>query len=176
MFLFLISNCLTVIEVLVNFGIEPGPACWEVCHCEGWSKSWCTDAIIFFLQHKRMNWFLAFNIVKLLTFVEMVMKCYWTVNFILTGAKRRSIWIVYCSIALHLLWNKCQQLFYSINVWKDCRLEVITQNFGSRLTWSQTRKDRFSHDEAHLSIRFDICSIIIQLKVDRKHTLIHFLY
>ena len=26
MFLFLISNCLTVIEVLVNFGTEPGPA------------------------------------------------------------------------------------------------------------------------------------------------------
>ena len=35
---------------------------------------------------------------------------------------------------------------------------------------------RFSHDEAHLSIRFDICSIIIQLKVGRKHTLIPFLY
>ena len=35
MFLFLISNCLIVIEVLVNFGTEPGPACWEVCHCEG---------------------------------------------------------------------------------------------------------------------------------------------
>ena len=22
-------------EVLVNFGTEAGPACWEVCHCEG---------------------------------------------------------------------------------------------------------------------------------------------
>ena len=33
--MFLISNCLTVIEVLVNFSTEPGPACWEVCHCEG---------------------------------------------------------------------------------------------------------------------------------------------
>ena len=54
------------------------------------------------------------------------------------------------------------------------RLEVITQNFGSSLTWSQTPEDRFSHEEAHLSIRFDICSIIIQLKVDRKHTLIPF--
>ena len=53
-FLFLISNCLTVIEVLVNCGTEPGPACWEVCHCEGWSKSWCTYAIFFF-QHQRMN-------------------------------------------------------------------------------------------------------------------------
>ena len=42
------------------------------------------------------------------------------------------------------------------------------QNFGLSLTWSQTLEDRFSHDEAHLSIRFDICSIIIQLKVDRK--------
>ena len=48
MFLFLISNCLTVIEVLVNFGTEPGPACWEVCHCEGWSKSWFTYAFFFF--------------------------------------------------------------------------------------------------------------------------------
>ena len=39
------------------------------------------------------------------------------------------------------------------------------QNFGLSLTWSQTLEDRFSHDEAHLhvSIRFDICSII-QLK------------
>ena len=37
-------------------------------------------------------------------------------------------------------------------------------------------QDRFSHDEAHRSIRFDICSIIIQVKVDRKHTLIPFLY
>ena len=169
--------------MLVNFGIEPGPACWEVCHCEGWSKSWCTYAFFFlffffflFLQHKRMNWFLVFNTVKLLIFVEVVMKCCWTVNFILTDAKRRSIWIVYCSITLHVHWNKRQQLFYSINVWKDCRLEVITQNFGLRLTWSQTPEDRFSHDEAHLSIRFDICSIIIQLKVDRKHTLLYFLY
>ena len=50
--MFLISNCLTVIEVLVNFGTEPGPACWEVCHCEGWSKSWCTYAIIFFFSVK----------------------------------------------------------------------------------------------------------------------------
>ena len=32
--MFLISKCLTVIEVLVNFGTEQGPACWEVCHCE----------------------------------------------------------------------------------------------------------------------------------------------
>ena len=48
--------------------------------------------------------------------------------------------------------------------------------FGLSRTWSQTPEDRFSHDEAHRSIRFDICSIIIQLKVDRKHTLIPFLY
>ena len=48
--MFLISNCLTVIEVLVNFGTEPGPACWEVCHCEGWSNSWCTYAIFFFFS------------------------------------------------------------------------------------------------------------------------------
>ena len=50
MFLFLISNCLTAIEVLVNFGTEPGQACWEVCHCEGWSKSLFTYAIFFFFS------------------------------------------------------------------------------------------------------------------------------
>ena len=32
-----------------------------------------------------------FNIIQLLTYVEVDMECYWTVNFILTDAKRRSI-------------------------------------------------------------------------------------
>ena len=41
-------------------------------------------------------------------------KCYWTVNFILTDAKRWSIWIVYCSITLHVHRSKSQHLFYYI--------------------------------------------------------------
>ena len=41
-------------------------------------------------------------------------KCYWTVNFILTDAKRRSVWIVYCSITLHVHRNISKQLFYYI--------------------------------------------------------------
>ena len=54
------------------------------------------------------------NSIQLLTFVSVDMKCYWKVNFILTDAKRRSIWIVYCSITLHVHGNKNQQLFYYI--------------------------------------------------------------
>ena len=42
------------------------------------------------------------------------MKWCWTVNFILTDAKRRSIWIVYCSRTVHVHLNKTQQLFYHI--------------------------------------------------------------
>ena len=54
-------------------------------------------------------WFLIWNlandvhIIQLPTFVDVDMKCYWTVNFILTDAKRRSVWIVYCSITLHVI-------------------------------------------------------------------------
>ena len=55
-----------------------------------------------------------FNIIQLLTFVEVDMKCYWTVNFILTDAKRRSVWFVYCSTTLHVHRNKSQQLSYYI--------------------------------------------------------------
>ena len=55
--------------------------------------------------------------IQLLTFVEMDMKCYWTVNFILTDAKRRSIWIVYCSITLHVHRNKSKQLLYYIKIY-----------------------------------------------------------
>ena len=54
------------------------------------------------------------NIIHLFTFVEVDMKCYWTVNIILTDAKRRSIWFVYCSITIHVHRNKSQQLFYYI--------------------------------------------------------------
>ena len=57
------------------------------------------------------------------------MKCYWTVNFIFADAKRRSIWIVYCSITLHVQRNKSQQLFYYITryfSWKVCHLRQIS--------------------------------------------------
>ena len=61
-------------------------------------------------------------------------------------------------------------LFYKLL--KGLSFRSHKAKFWLSLTWLQTPEDRFSH----LSIRFDICSIIIQLKVDRKHTLIHFLY
>ena len=66
------------------------------------------------------KWWLAqqehtlFNIIQLFTVGEVDMKYYWTVNFILTGAKQMSIWIVYCSITLHNHQNKGLQLFYHI--------------------------------------------------------------
>ena len=74
MFLFLISNCLTVIEVVVSFGTEPGPACGKFAIVRVDTKVGA-HMPYFFFQHKRMNWFLVFNIVKILTFVEVVMKC-----------------------------------------------------------------------------------------------------
>ena len=58
--------------------------------------------------------------IQLLTFVSVDMKFYWTVNFILTDAKRRSIWFVYCSITLHVHWNESQQLLYNywiLSIW-----------------------------------------------------------
>ena len=102
MFWFLISKCLTVIEVLVNFGTEQGPACWEVCHCEGWSKSWCTYAIIVFFSIREWIdfWF------SILKNYWLLLRWSWSVNFLLTDAKRRSVWTVYCSITLHVHWNK----------------------------------------------------------------------
>ena len=33
------------------------------------------------------------NIIQLLTYVEVDMECYWTVNVILTDAEQRSIWL-----------------------------------------------------------------------------------
>ena len=177
----------------MNFGIELGPAFWEDCHCKGWSKSWCTNAIIIFssIRERIDFWWcidMMFPTLRMRKFMRPVQYCTvldfcWGGHEMLVNSKlhidrrrRRSIWIVYFSITLHVHWNKSQQLLYSINVRKDCRLEVITPNFGLSLTWSQTPEDMFSRDDAHLSIWFDICSIIIQLKVDRKHTLIPFLY
>ena len=45
---------------------------------------------------------------------QLGMKCYWTVSYILTDVKRRSIWIVYYSITLHVHRNISQQLFYYV--------------------------------------------------------------
>ena len=62
------------------------------------------------------------------------MKCYWTVNFILTDAKRRSIWIVYSSVTLHVHRNKSQQLFHYIKryfSWKVCHLRQISVDVPS---------------------------------------------
>ena len=83
MFLFLYSNCLTVTEVLVNIGIEPGPAFSEVCHCEGWSKSWCTNGKIFFYSIREWIDFwwcidMMFATLRMRTFMRSVQYCTFT--------------------------------------------------------------------------------------------------
>ena len=57
------------------------------------------------------------DILQLLTYVEVDMECYWTVNVILTDAKRRSIWLSLLfnstpclpkhKSTIVLLYNKC---------------------------------------------------------------------
>ena len=62
--------------------------CYYVCILE-WIKNWI-----------ELNWVLCnvmsgkpCNIIQLLTYVDVDMECYWTVNVILTDAERRSIWL-----------------------------------------------------------------------------------
>ena len=64
------------------------------------------------------NWYdVEYDIIQLLTCVEVDMKCYWTINCILANVKRKSVWIVYCSITLHVHRNKSQHLFYYIKIY-----------------------------------------------------------
>ena len=65
-------------------------------------------------------------------------------------------------------------LFYKLLKGLSFRSHDAKFWFESYLVANSRRQ--VSHDEAHLSIRFDISSIIIQLKVDRKHIFIPFLY
>ena len=74
------------------------------------------------------------GIIQLLTFIEVDMKCYWTVNFILAYTKWRSIWIVYCSMTLHVHRNKSQQLFYYIKSIFQLK-SLLFSRFNARFGW-----------------------------------------
>ena len=92
------------------------------------------------------------QVISVLYSYWLLLRCTWsvigTVNFILTNVKRRSIWIVYCSITLHINRNTSQQLYYSINVWKDCYLEGITPNFCWRYSTKHGTLRRWDVDES----------------------------
>ena len=61
------------------------------------------------------NLSLGIHIIQLLTYVEVDMECYWTVNVTTRSGGRYDK--VYCSITLHVYRNISQQLFYyQINV------------------------------------------------------------
>ena len=140
--------------------------------------NWCKN--VFFLNIFRTNgWILikfclcidkykihvVYNTKQLLTFVEVDMKFYWTVNFILTDAKRRSIWFVYCSITLHVHWNKRQQLFYYIKAyfsWKVCHLE----DFTSKILVDVTSQTMRQYDGTSQTIRhyFTWSDVIIHIR------------
>ena len=76
-----------------------------------------------------------FNIVQLLTFVMVHMNCYWNSKLHIDPREAEVNMKCLLSKTLHVHRNKSQQLFHSINVWKDCHLEGITPNFCWRSFW-----------------------------------------
>ena len=79
-------------------------------------------------------------IIQLLTYVEVDMECYWTVNVILTDTERRSIWLSLLfnntpclpkhKSTIVLLYNKCKLCischFRPLKRWRAKLLDVLT--------------------------------------------------
>ena len=117
-------------------------------------------------QRHAFNWFiimtlLLFNI-QLLTYVEVDMECYWTVNVILTDAERRSIWLSLLfnntpclpkhKSTIVLLYNKCM-LCISCHFWPK---NVHVTDGSCKITW---RSDVTSRKPVNITSCRVLCNV-----------------